>query len=423
MYNYYLGNRNIIRKGVIILEKRNLMIMTVTNFFVAASFTMVVPFLSLYIKTFGDYSDAYVQQWSAYVFAVTFFIAFLVSPLWGRFGDKFGRKKILIITGFGIAISIFLMGFANSVMELFVLRLLMGFVTGFIPTSMALISTQTKKEEAGRVLATVQMGTVSGGLIGPLMGGVLADIFGFSSTFFITGILIFIATFFVIFGIHEVVIEDGKSENKKKHSMKEVIVLIFKNPMLVMVMFVSFLVQTSNFSIQPQLALYVTQIMTGENIAFLAGFAFSVTGLGNLLATRSWGGLGDRIGYEKVMFFCLVLGAIFFLPQGMVTSVWQLIILRFFYGMVIGGIVPSVTAFIRQAAPVSAQGEVLGYNQSFKFLGNMLGPIAGGLISSYWSIATVFYFSGTLLIVAAVFMLIMLRKNHGTARTSEERVH
>ena len=182
-----------------------------------------------------------------------------------------------------------------------------------------------------------------------------------------------------------------------------------------MVMFVSFLVQTANFSIQPQLALYVTQIMSAENIAFIAGFAFSVTGLGNLLATRSWGILGDRIGYEKVLFFCLVLGAIFFFPQGLVTNIWQLVILRFFYGMVIGGIIPGVTAFIRQAAPISAQGEVLGYNQSFKFLGNMLGPIMGGLISSYWSISSVFYFSGSLLIIAAIFMLIMLRKQQDTA--------
>src|SRR5699024_3571468 len=164
-----------------------------------ASFTMVVPFLSLYIETFGDFSDSYIQQWSAYVFAITFLIAFIVSPLWGRFGDKFGRKNILIITGFGISVSIFFMGFVESVLGLFILRLLMGFVTGFIPTSMALISTQTRKEVAGRVLATVQMGTVSGGLVGPLLGGMLADAFGFSYTFVITGIIIFIATFFVIF--------------------------------------------------------------------------------------------------------------------------------------------------------------------------------------------------------------------------------
>lgn len=136
--------------------------MWTANFFVAASATMIMPFLSLFLSTFGDFSDDYIRRWSGYVFGISFLMAFLVSPLWGRFGDKYGYKKILIMTGAGIATSIFLMGFVQSVHQLFVLRLVMGAVTGFIPTSLALISAQTKKEEAGRTLGTLQMGTVSG---------------------------------------------------------------------------------------------------------------------------------------------------------------------------------------------------------------------------------------------------------------------
>src|SRR5699024_11727235 len=87
----------------------------------------------LYIKSFGVFSDNYVQTWSGLIFGVTFVTAFIFSPIWGRIGDKFGRKKILIISASGLAITVLLMGFATSVLQLFFLRLLMGIFTGFVP--------------------------------------------------------------------------------------------------------------------------------------------------------------------------------------------------------------------------------------------------------------------------------------------------
>ncbi len=117
--------------------------MATANFLVAASATMVLPFLSLYIETFGTYSHEFVQRWSGFVFGITFLTAFFISPLWGRIGDRFGYKPILLITGYGIAASIFFMGLMDSIGGLFILRMVMGAVTGFIPTSMALISAQT----------------------------------------------------------------------------------------------------------------------------------------------------------------------------------------------------------------------------------------------------------------------------------------
>ncbi|MBM7094571.1 MFS transporter [Bacillus sp. H-16] len=389
--------------------------MWIANFSVAASATMVLPFLSLYIETFGNYSPAYVQRWSGFVFGITFLIAFLVSPLWGRFGDRFGRKKILLVTGYGIAISIFLMGYVDSVLELFFLRMLMGIVTGFIPTSLALISSQTDKKNAGKVLGTLQTGTVGGGLIGPLIGGALADGFGFTYTFIITAVVISTATTFVAFSIQEV--RSPGPKNKMKHqSMGEVFRYIFGNRMLFMIMVVSLIVQTANFSIQPQLALYVSSLVTVENIAFLAGFAFSVTGLGNLVATRSWGKLGDEIGHEKVLLICIGLGALFFIPQAFVTNIWQLIVLRFLFGIQIGGIIPCVTAYIRRVVPLEVQGEVLGYNQSFRFLGNVTGPVLGGIIAGYYTISSIFYFSTTLFVLAAAGIWWAMRKN---VRTKE----
>ncbi|QKS71160.1 MFS transporter [Paenalkalicoccus suaedae] len=398
------------------MQKHNLTVLIFANFFVAASATMVLPFLSLYIETLGDFSDAYVQRWSGFIFGITFLVAFFVSPLWGRFGDRFGRKKILLITGFGVAISLFLMSFVTSVLQLFFLRMFMGVVTGFIPTSMALISAQTKKEDAGRVLGTLQMGTLSGGLFGPLFGGLLADSVGFIYTFSITAVGICLATILVGWGVHE--IRTKKMVQKARKSMRDVIAFIWKDKLLVTIMLLSLIVQTATFSIQPQLALFVGTLLEGENIAFLAGLAFSITGLGNLTATRYLGILGDRHGHERVLIACMIAAAIFYSPQAFVDSYLQLVILRFLFGIAIGGIIPCVAAYIRLVTPTDIQGEVLGYNQSFRFLGNVTGPALGGLIAGYYGLAGVFYLATALLVVMAIYTLIVVIR-----QSKEERDH
>lgn len=389
--------------------KRNLFIMWTANFFVAASATMVLPFLSLYIESFGTYSEAFVQRWSGMIFGVTFLVAFFVSPFWGRFGDRFGRKRILLITGFGIAFSIMLMSFVSSVWELFILRMFMGVVTGFIPTSIALISAQTPKEEAGKILGTLQMGTVSGGLIGPLLGGLLADAFGFTYTFLITGIVIILATILVWTGIDEKVKSLTKQQQEQQESMIQVMMRIIRHPVLMGTMLISLMVQLGNFSIQPQLALYTADLVDTNQVAFLAGLAFSVTGLGNFISTRFWGIQGDRFGHHWILLITLILAGLFFIPQGYVSSIEMLIVFRFLFGIALGGIIPCVTAYIRQVVPIHQQGEVLGYNQSFRFLGNVIGPVMGGLVAGSFGISAVFTVSGILFFVTAIGFLWVVR--------------
>lgn len=397
------------------LPKRNLAIMWFANFFVAGSMTMVVPFLSLYIGSLGEYSEGFIRTWSGWTFAITFVTAFIFSPIWGRLGDKKGRKPILIFVSTGLALSLLMMGFVTSVYQLFILRFMMGIFTGFIPMSQALISTQTPKKYSGRVLGTLQTGNVTGSLAGPLLGGVLADNFGFTATFLITSITIFSAGMIVLFGVKEYRIAEDKNDTKQ-FSSKEVLQFIFNRPMLVSVIVISMLIQIAHFAVQPILALYVEELNGTANIAFFAGLAFSITGLGNLLMTKQWGRIGDRVGHEKILIALLFASAIVYLPGGFVNSVWQLIIIRFLLGVTLGGLMPVRMAYIRNVAPISIQGEVIGYNTSLMFLGNVIGPVLGGIISGFYSISTVFLFtSGLLFINGVILLFIRSRESNSSA--------
>jgi MFS transporter, DHA1 family, multidrug resistance protein len=390
------------------MAKRNLLIIWFANFFIAGSMTMVLPFLSLYIESFGDFSLEYVQHWSGWTFGITFVTAFLFSPIWGRIGDQYGRKKLLFFSALGLGISIFLMGFVDTVWELFILRLLMGICTGFIPLSQAFISTQTPKDIAGRVMGTLQTGSITGALMGPLIGGVLADSFGFSTTFKGTAFLIFISAILVLASKEYKV--GTKEERDKKYTSKEVISHILKNPILITVLWISILVQIAHFSIQPILSLYVSELHGPENIAFFSGIVFSVAGLGNLLMSRKWGKLGDSVGYTKILIILLIVAAIVYLPGAFVTNIWQLTVIRFLLGVTIGGIVPVRIAYIRQVAPVSMQGEVLGYNTSLRFLGNIIGPFMGGMISAYFGFSAVFIITSSLLLLSGIVLFVAVNR-------------
>ncbi|MGG0718069.1 MFS transporter [Robertmurraya massiliosenegalensis] len=392
-----------------LIAKRNLKIMWFANFFIAGSMTMVLPFISLYIDSFGDFSDKYVQHWSGITFGVTFVTAFIFSPLWGRIGDKYGRRKLLIFSAFGMAFSILLMGFVNTVWQLFLLRMFMGVFAGFISMSQAFISTQTPKENAGRVLGTLQTGAITGQLIGPLLGGVLADTFGYSATFKWTSIAIFISAVLVI-TTKEYRMKDVKG-TKTSYTTKEVFKHISRNPLLLNVLLISTLIQIAHFSIQPILSLYVSELHGPANLALFSGLAFSVAGLGNLMMARQWGKMADRYGYIKILIALLFIAGLVYLPGAFVTNIWQLIVIRFLLGVAIGGIIPVRVAYIRQEAPIAMQGEVLGYNTSLRFLGNVIGPVMGGFIAGYFGISSVFILTSVLLLLSGFLLYASMQKN------------
>lgn len=366
--------------------------------------TMILPFISLYIETLGNFSDTFVQNWSGWTFGITFVAAFAFSPIWGKIGDKYGRKPILVISAAGLCVSVFAMGFVTSVWQLFLLRLFMGIFTGFISMSQALISTQTPKHIAGKVLGTLQTGSITGSLMGPLIGGAVADALGFATTFKSISVALLISALLVLFGIKEQRIEE-EAGKKTSYTSKEVVLHITRHPVLLIVMLVSMFVQIAHFSIQPILSLYVAELHGPANIALFSGIAFSAAGLGNLLMARNWGKIGDRFGYIKILVILLFMAGIVYFPGAFVTNIWQLVVLRFFLGVAIGGIIPVRIAYIRQEAPIAMQGEVLGYNTSIRFFGNMIGPALGGMLSGFFGFASVFFVTSSLLVLSGLVLL------------------
>ncbi|WP_339316041.1 MFS transporter [Paenibacillus sp. FSL R10-2734] len=391
--------------------KVNLLVLWFGQFLVNAGMTMITPFLTLYLaKDLGVQGEHEIGIWAGLIFAANFLTSFIFQPLWGKLADKYGRKIMLLRSSFGMAIVMVLMGFAQSPMQLLLLRLLNGTISGFNPASIALVSSTTPKERMGFSMGLMQSGSVAGTILGPLIGGLLADLIGFRPIFYVVGALLFIASLLALFLVKEK-FDRAEAAQEPQISVLEGLKELIKIPQLPALFGVTFLLQFAMISPMALLPLYVAKLNgPAANIAFLAGMVSAVTGISNMLASPLLGKLSDKVGAHRILTYALIGASLFLIPQAFVTSVWQLIIVRFLMGVFMGGLLPSVNALIRSYTPDGKESRAFGFNSSTLALGNMLGAILGGFLSGYIGIEGLFIISGSLLLVNTIWVRLKLYK-------------
>lgn len=383
------------------LWKRNLLACWLGSFVTMAGTSLVIPFLPLYVEELGIHSIAAIEQWSGAAFSATFILAAIASPLWGRLADQHGRKLMLLRASLGMAIAVTLIGFAQNVYQLVTLRLIMGAISGYVPAAITLIATQTPREHAGWAMGTLSTGSVGGSLLGPLLGGWLAEVIGIRHVFFVTGGFLFTTFLVTVFLIHE----EFNKVNTPQLSDREVWKTI-SNPKLIMAMFLTtFLLQLANMSIEPIVTVYVKQLMNDmTHVALISGAVVSAVGLASVLTASRLGKLSDRVGPRKVLLAGLIMGAIVFIPQAYVQNPWQLMGLRFLLGIANAGLLPSISSLLKRSVPAAVSGRVFGYNQSAQYLGNIAGPLLGGQMAAYLGIHYVFFSTSALLLFNALWV-------------------
>ncbi|WP_373229375.1 MFS transporter [Cohnella sp.] len=378
--------------------KVNLFILMSGNFLVMAGMTMIIPFLSLYLKQdLGLTNDHEIGIWAGFIFAANFVTSFLFQPLWGKLSDRYGRKMMLLRSGFGMAIVMVLMGFATAPWHLLVLRMLNGVISGFFPAAVSLVSATTPKDRMGFAMGTLQSGGTAGVILGPFIGGLLADNFGFRPIFYITGTLLFLASVISWLLVKENFDRTAAALQKQASIFKGFRDLMII-PQLPVLLTVTFLIQFAMLSPMPLIPLYVQELHgTTANLAFYAGFVGSVTGISNMICAPLLGKLADRIGSSRILIVSLAGAALMLIPQAFVGSVGQLLICRFLLGCFMGGMIPTVNSLIRRYTPDGMESRSYSFNGSALSLGNVAGPIMGGALSGLIGIEGLFILSGILL--------------------------
>jgi MFS family permease len=379
---------------------RNMVICLVGSFTTIVAMTLLLPFLPLYVEELGVSDKAAIVQWSGIAYGATFFAAAFVAPIWGRLGDIYGRKLMLIRASLGMTIAISLMGMAGSVWQLVALRLFTGLAGGYSSGSMVLVASQTPKHRSAWALGMVSSGIMAGNLVGPLIGGALPPLIGIRGTFLAAGGVIFLTFLATTFLIKEDKSPARKKAAKASGGWKSI---PDKRPVVAMLA-TGMLLMLANMSIEPIITVYVAQIVPNQSqVTMIAGVVMSAAALGSILSASRLGKLADRIGRWPVISGALLVAGLLLIPQAFVTSSWQLIILRFLMGISLGGLLPCITAVIRHNVPDAAIGSILGLSISSQYVGQVAGPVLGGFVGGHIGMRAVFLGTCVLLIAGAAY--------------------
>jgi DHA1 family multidrug resistance protein-like MFS transporter len=381
--------------------KRNLIVCWFGSFATSAGLSQLLPILPLYVNELGVHELEAIEQWSGFIYGVTFIFMAIFSPIWGRAADRYGRKAMLLRASLGMAVILGCMGFVQNVYQLAGLRLLQGAVAGYNSGAITLVATQTPTERSGWALGTLSTGSVAGMLLGPLFGGYLAEVTGLRSVFFaIAGLLLITFTLSLLF-----VREDFRPSADKAPNWGDIWGLIAKPKTMAALFVTTFVLQLALMSIQPIITVYITQLAERTTrVALVSGLVFSATGLASILAAPRLGRLADRVGPPKVMLAALFVAGLLFIPQALVDSTWELMVLRFLLGLATAGLLPSINTLVKQLTPNEVAGRVFGYNQAAQFLGSFAGSLMGGAVAAGLGIHWVFYLTAALLLANALWV-------------------
>ncbi|WP_434712511.1 multidrug efflux MFS transporter [Rhizobium sp. YTUHZ045] len=380
--------------------KRNLAVSLIGSFTTIVAMTLLLPFLPLYVEELGVTDHAAIVQWSGIAYGATFLAAALVAPLWGRLGDIYGRKLMLVRASLGMTLAISLMGMAGNVWQLVALRLFVGLAGGYSSGSMVLVATQTPKDRSAWALGVLSSGIMAGNLVGPLIGGALPPIIGIRGTFLAAGGMIFFAFLATTLLIKEEKSPDRRQAAKASGGWKSI---ADRRPVIAMLA-TGMLLMLANMSIEPIITVYVAEIVPVEaQVTMISGLVMSAAALGSILSASWLGRLADRIGHWPVIAGALAVAGLLLIPQAFVTSSWQLILLRFLMGAALGGLLPCIAAVIRHSVPDSAAGSILGLSVSSQYVGQVAGPVLGGFVGGHIGMRAVFLGTSLLLVAGAAY--------------------
>lgn len=179
--------------------KITLAILTANTVLMSASYTMLIPFLPMYLIQELGVAQGDVNWWSSAIFSVTFLISGIMAPIWGAIADKKSRKLMAIRAAACLAITYTLGGLVQGPWQLFWVRVLQGLSAGLWPATLAIMSAHAPHNRLGFSMGVMQAGLTAGGVLGPLIGGLLAEYIGMRSTFLASGAALFLITLVLAF--------------------------------------------------------------------------------------------------------------------------------------------------------------------------------------------------------------------------------
>jgi DHA1 family multidrug resistance protein-like MFS transporter len=389
--------------------KQNLYIIWFAELVAISGFAVVFPFLPYYVQELGITELHEVELWSGILLASQAVTMAIFAPIWGALADRYGRKLMVERAMFGGAVLMTAMGFVQNVWQLAALRIIQGMLTGTVSAAMTLVASTTPRERSGYALGLLQMAVWTGASVGPLLGGLLADTWGYRSAFWVTGALLFLAGLTVWRFVHEDFEPPVRDKDRAGDGFWDGLKLVVRQRSLVSLFSVRFTVRLAVRLIGPILPLFVQSLVPPTaRLATITGLISGVQAAMAAVGALTLGRASDRIGYRRVLLACAVGGAILYVPQFFVTTPWQLLVLQGAVGLVMSGVLASISALLANLSPEGRQGAVYGVDASLVSLANAAGPMLGAAVAVSLGLRAPFLLTAGALALAALMAALLV---------------
>lgn len=359
----------------------------------------ILSFIPLYLVELGLHDPGEAAVWAGLVSGITPFMVALSAPYWSLQANKRGPRPVMMAILATLATAVALSGFAQTPMQLLVLRTLQGLVGGFVPIGLAIIVFAIPEEKHPWAMGLYQASLVMGLVFGPLLGGLAADVFGYRTPFFMFSALSAICCL----GVYKWMpnLSFPHKEQESQWSLLRYFLGISKVRMLAILMFLC------NFGITgigPILPLYIKHYMPVDEsyLATIVGIIIFGAGICSALASLSIAKMTKLMGMHRILLIATIGVSIFFILQYMMPDVWSLGICRSIAGFFMGLIMPVANTLISLSVPVERKGIVFGALSGFVMMGNVLGPMISGMVANWFGYGVVFWMTAAIFAVAAV---------------------
>jgi DHA1 family multidrug resistance protein-like MFS transporter len=365
-------------------------------------FSFAFPFLSIFInKDLGVPSGTDLYVWTAASASASGIALAIASPVWGLLGDRFGRKPMLIRSMLGGAITVGLIYFVQTPLELVVLRFLQGLTSGTVAAATALVAAETPRSRVGWALGVVTSAVALGGAIGPVVGGIAGDLFGLRLVFLLGGFLLLVSLGPVLVVVRE------SPRAPRTGPRVGTLTLIDRQPGLRKALAVLFaaqgLVSLVQAATQQLVVLRLLEMVT-TGVSAVSGLGFGLAGIASSAAAVGYTRVTRHLGYVRTSAAAAGLMALAVLLLGVAPYTWLVVVAVGLTGLLGGVVLPATASMIGLETPHEAQSTVFGINASAVAFGFFLGPLIGGSVAAVTSdvSSALFVVAGLALALAAL---------------------
>jgi MFS family permease len=364
-------------------------------------FTLVMPFLPFYIRELGTTDIGQIAMWTGLTLSATPAVTAVSAPFWGRVGDRYGSKVLVLRSLVAFVLTKAAMAFVWAPWQLFALRAVLGVFAGYGALTVSMAAESAPRDRMAQAIGFVQTGQRLGPAIGPVIGGLVAPIVGLRRAFLVTAAFYVLALLIILVLYRE---PRDRRAPAKVRSGREVVFALIRLPGFLLALAVIFGLQTVDRSFGPVLPLYVADFGVSDlRLPVVTGVLFSLGACAAALGHHLAGRLLGRYTARRIIVAGALTAAAALLAIVTAPSLWIVGAAMLACGLAVGASTTTIYATAGSLLPGDAHATGFGVMTTASLMGLTISPIVAGFIGGA-ALRLVFVVDIVLLLVLGVLV-------------------